>query len=159
MSPEAPPRPPPVDGRSSPPIQLRAVALGVVADWVATWLVSYAILFAALAIASSRYDTGDQMEAYLEQLAAAPDFVVLTSLVGLLCVALGGFLAVAIARVAPTRHAIAVGLCSLALSLALDMANETATEGWKPMWFQVLCYLLVVPSALVGGGLARRTRS
>ena len=138
---DAPPyRPPPIAGPSGErtPLRLRAVVSGVAVDWVATWIVSYLILFLALIVAGARYETTEEVESYLENLVAAPDFVALTSLIGLLCVTLGGFVAVAIARSGALRHGLVVGLCSLVLSLVLDGLDGREAAGWYPMWFRVL---------------------
>ena len=94
MSAQPPPdvyRPPPVGGSTSRGrMSLRAIAYGVAVDWFGTIAASFAIVMIASMISASRYQSQAEMKAYLERLAQAPDFVVLSSVVGLVCVALGG---------------------------------------------------------------------
>jgi hypothetical protein len=150
-------RPPPIDGpglRDRPPFRVKAVAVGVAVDWLGTAVASSVIFLVAGAIAASRYRDEDAMGEYLEQLAAAPDFVILSSLVGLGFVALGGYVCGMLAKHDPIRHAAVMGLISLVAGLALEFSSGPETSGWYPTWFRVLGHALVIPFAVFGGILA-----
>lgn len=156
--PPEPYRPPPIGGRSpseGPGLSLRAVAAGVAVDWIGTFVASLAILLVATAIGASRYGDEAGVERYLEQLRSAPDFVILSSFVGLAFVSLGGYVAGRVARCDEVRHAAVMGSISLALGIAMDLTSTSEVSGWYPTWLRVMGHVLVLPAALFGGFLAR----
>ncbi len=153
--PDAPYRPPPIEEHESvarAPLVVRAVVAGVLIDWVATYATMILIQVMAGAVAVSRYSTASQVEEYLEKLFQSPDFVILTSLVGLACVALGGFASGMLARHDAVRHALFMGVLSVAIGLSLEISSvEEVPAGWMPLWFRWLRHLFVVPAAVFGG--------
>lgn len=62
----------------------------------------------------------------------------------------GGYTTGRLAPTHPTRHAIGLGV----LGLVAGIAASLALWATAPMWYHVLGWLLVVPSAFVGGRLA-----
>jgi hypothetical protein len=159
---EAPETPPPIDDASRPGDSLRwsAVGIGIAIDLVATLTASMLVGALATTIATSRSRSPDAAQQYIEQLQASPDFMLLFTLVGLLCVSLGGFVAARRAGFAEVRHAGLVGVGSLLISLATEnlQSAETAGQVAGLEWLSVFGYVLVIPFGLLGGILAERTR-
>ncbi|MCH2169620.1 hypothetical protein MK489_02460 [Myxococcota bacterium] len=150
-------RPPPIDGphpEQRRGVQWKAVLYGLAADWAGTFVSSFFISFMATMVAAMRFQSEDQMRTYLEQLFTAPDFLFLTSMVGLLCVALGGYVAGVRAKRDPVRHALMVGFVSLGLSLSMEVVNAGGEPGVYPLWLRWVGNLLVVPFAYLGGRAA-----
>ena len=161
--PDAPYRPPPIEDHDSvarAPLAVRAIIAGVLIDWVATAVAMMMIQVMAAAVAMSRYSTAPQIEEFQEKLAQAPDFVILASLVGLVCVSIGGFGCGVLARHDEVRHALFMGVISVAIGLSVEVSNvEAVTAGWMPMWFRWLRHLFVVPAAVLGGYAAAARRN
>lgn len=159
---EVPYRPPPIeeqDAASRSPLVVRAIVVGVLVDWVATLAATVSIQVMAAVVAVSRYSTASQIEEFQEKLAQSPDFVILMSLVGLVCVSLGGFVSGVLARRDEVRHALYMGVLSVAIGLSIEISSgAVVASGWMPLWFRWLRHLFVVPAAVVGGFAAQARR-
>ena len=119
-NPNEPYRPPPIEEHGSvarQPLSFRAILSGVFVDWIATFASWTLISVMAAGVAASRYSNAKQMEAFLARLGQSPDFVILTAIVGLACVALGGFCTGRLARRDEARHALLMGAVSLAIGI------------------------------------------
>lgn len=160
--PNDPYRPPPIEDHGSvrrAPLAIRAIVAGMLVDWVATIAAMVLIQVMAAAVAVSRYTTASQIEEFQEKLSQSPDFVILTSLIGLVCVALGGFASGVLARHDEVRHALFMGVLSVAIGLSIEISNvEEVAVGWMPLWFRWLRHLFVIPAAVVGGYAAHARR-
>jgi len=84
-----------------------------------------------------------------------PELVV-TSLVGLLFTATGGFVAAQMAKARYVQYGIAVGAGSICVALLGELAVGSDDT---PAWFNVLSYLTVIPAGALGGYLASRATS
>jgi len=159
---DAPYRPPPIEEHGSvsgAPLVMRAIVGGVLVDWVVTLAAMVSIQVMAAVVAVSRYSTASQIEDFQEKLAQSPDFVILTTLVGLVCVALGGFASGVLARRDEVRHALFMGVLSFAIGLSVEISGvDEVAAGWMPLWFRWLRHLFVVPAAIVGGYAAKARR-
>jgi len=156
---DEPYRPPPIDrGHAGGEPRLRPIAIvtGVAVDWFATLAASFVVATMASAVAASRYDDPVRMKSYVEELSRAPDFLVLSTALGLICVALGGFAAGWLAPRAELRHAIAMGFVSLAIGISMDAATDGAE--WYPEWLRIGGHVLVLPAAMLGGAVSARVR-
>ena len=162
--PESPP--PPIDDPANreDSVSWPAVGIGVAVDWVATLIASTLVAATAATIAESRgrnADNADNAEQYIEQLQASPDFMLTFTLVGLLCVSFGAFVAARRAGHSELRHGALVGVGSVVLGLLMESLQtppEVSAEIWSPTWLRVLGYALVIPFGLLGGALAERIR-
>lgn len=154
--------PPPFDGIDpSDSVRWSAVLIGMAVDWIATVGTSLAVYAIAGMIAVSRGGSETDAEAYIEQLHGSPEFMLIFSLIGLLCISLGGFVAARRAGYAEVRHSALVGVGSILVAFAMEglAPADAAGEVWSPAWLQVLGYLLAIPFAVLGGIFAERTRS
>lgn len=131
-------------------VELRALLAGVAADWLGT-LLTAGLLGAAFGVGP---DTPDSR---IQELLAAPEFIISATIHGTFFTALGGYVA---ARLAPDdrlRHAVIVGLLSLVLAFLLAAsAGEGPQAAW---WVDALGYLLAVPAAAAGGWLGARRQA
>ncbi|NQZ99115.1 MAG: hypothetical protein HRU01_21630 [Myxococcales bacterium] len=154
-------RPPPIGVGSGErqPLGFRAILLGVAVDWASTIASSTVILFMASIVAASRYQTEKQIADFIEKLGNAPDFVLLTSVIGLGCVTFGGYVCAVIAKRDEIRHAVWMGVVSLSVGLIVDGSGSARTAGWHPDWLKFLGHALVVPAAALGGAAAAARRA
>lgn len=128
-------------------LELRALVAGVAADWMGT-LLTAGLLGAAFGVGPDTPDTR------IEELLAAPEFLLSAALHGSFFTAVGGYVAARLATADRLRHAVVVGLLSLVLAALLATAPG---DGPEPAWWvDAIGYLLAVPSAATGGWLAAR---
>ncbi len=128
-------------------VELRALVAGVAADWLGT-LLTAGLLGIAFGVGP---DTPDSR---IQELLAAPEFILSATLHGSFFTALGGYVAARLAPADPLRHAVIVGALSLVLGILLVTAPG---EGPQPAWWvDALGFLLAVPAAAAGGWLGGR---
>jgi hypothetical protein len=125
-----------------------AILLGVVVDHLATLLAS-AALVAALA---AREPGGELSEEALEALAATPEFLVASLVLGLACTALGAFVGARRAGCAFVRHGGWIAIGSALVALAGIAAGPPGPP--PPLWLELAGFLLAVPAGILGGWLA-----
>jgi hypothetical protein len=70
----------------------------------------------------------------------------------------GGYIAARLAPSAPLRHAMALGIVGLALSVG-GVVFAVAKPELGPMWYPVVLLVVAVPCAWLGGTIATRTIS
>ena len=130
-------------------VELRALVAGVTADWLGT-LLTAPVLGVAFGVGP---DTPDSR---IQELLAAPEFILAATLHGSFFTALGGYVAARLAPADPLRHAAIVGVLALVLAGLLAISpGEGPAPAW---WVDALGYLLAVPAALAGGWLGGRPR-
>ena len=128
-------------------VEMRALVAGVAADWLGT-LVTAPVLGVAFGVGP------ETTESRIQELLAAPEFIISAAVHGLFFTALGGYVAARLASDDPLRHAVIVGALSLILGILLATAPG---EGPEPAWWvDAMGYLLAVPAALAGGWLGAR---
>jgi len=128
-------------------VDLRALVAGVAADWLGT-LLTAGLLGIAFGVGP---DTPDSR---IQELLAAPEFIISATVHGTFFTALGGYVAARLAPADPFRHALIVGLLSLVLAVLLATSpGEGPEAAW---WVDALGYLLAVPAAATGGWLGSR---
>jgi putative membrane protein (TIGR04086 family) len=155
--------PQPVDHRSNQEdsVSWSAVGIGVAVDWIATLATTMLVVATASAIAESRSPGPESAEQYIAQLQASPDFMLTFTLLGLLCVSFGAFIAARRAGHSELRHGALVGVGSVVLALvmeSLQAPGDNSAEVWSPTWLRVLGYALVIPFGMLGGAFAERIR-
>lgn len=127
-------------------IDIKAVALGFLADTVATMALA-ALLVTGLASAGiTESDIQDRLK--------SPSGLLLSLIIGLGCTVLGGYVAGRTAKREELRHGTLVAAAGLVLGLALR-------ESGDPLWYELTAYLCIIPAGMLGGYLAaeRRTRT
>ncbi len=130
-------------------VDLRALMAGMAADWLGT-LLTAGLLGIAFGVGP---DTPDSR---IQELLAAPEFIISATVHGTFFTALGGYVAARLAPDDPMRHALIVGVLSLLLAILLTTApGEGPETAW---WVDALGYLLAVPAAVAGGWLGARRR-
>ncbi len=130
-------------------LKVRAIALGVVVDHVSTMV--FAILLTLVAGSEDITSENEELaKAALETLASSPSFLISGLIGGLLCSVLAAFVG---ARYAGTRHVQHGAWIVVASSLMVFVVY--AGSGSGPGWVEALGWLLVLPSGLLGGFLAR----
>lgn len=131
-----------------------AIVLGALVDHVATFVTS-ATLVAWLGVRASQ--AGEEVsEEALEALAASPEFLALSLVVGALCTLLGGFVGARRAGCHFARHGAFVALASLLLGLLLYLP-EARGEPVTPLWYDLLGAGMMLPAGAAGGWLAGRS--
>jgi hypothetical protein len=153
----APPAPQPGSsrGRTRGALRWGAIALGVGADIGATQLCVTAIsMVVGLRISSAHPHimSGAAALAAMRSAMAAPSIFILTSLVGLLCSAIGGLLTAYLAKTRLLLNATVMGLCSGGIGLlSLGAAGGLRLP-------EVALAAATLPAAMLGGQLARLAR-
>ncbi len=128
-------------------VELRALMAGVAADWLGT-LLTAGLLGVAFGVGP------DTPESRIQELLAAPEFILSATLHGSFFTGLGGYVAARLAPADPLRHAVIVGALALVLGILLATAPG---EGPQPAWWvDALGLLLAVPAAAAGGWLGGR---
>ena len=131
-------------------VDLRALVAGVAADWLGT-LLTVGFLGVAFGVGP---DTPDSR---IQELLAAPEFIISATIHGSFFTALGGYVAARLAPADPLRHAVIVGVLSLVLAMLL--ATSPAEGPDAAWWVDGLGYLLAVPAAAAGGWLGARRQN
>ncbi|MFQ5349786.1 MAG: hypothetical protein ACE5EG_05015, partial [Thermoanaerobaculia bacterium] len=117
-------------------VDLRALVAGVSADWLGT-LLTAGLLGVAFGVGPETSDSR------IQELLAAPEFIISATLHGSFFTALGGYVAARVAPEDPMRHAVIVGVLSLVLAVLMTNAPG---QGPEPAWWvDALGYLLAVP--------------
>jgi hypothetical protein len=134
--------PPDARRRSS----LLAVVLGFLADIGGTMVFGFVLaIVGGVGLAASGVDPRSA-EAIVERSAG---FLLLGLAGGLVCTALGGYVAARFANHSEYANAFAVGLVSLVFGEVMMLVQPQD----YPLWLRLLGDVLVIPAALVGGHL------
>jgi hypothetical protein len=139
-------------GRTRGALRWGAIALGVGLDIGTTQLCATAISMVVGFRLSSAHphimSEGAAALTAMRSAMAAPSIFVLTSLVGLLCSAIGGFLTAYLAKTRLLLNATVMGLCSAGIGLL----SLGAAGGLR--FPEVALAVATVPAAMLGGQLA-----
>jgi hypothetical protein len=129
-------------------LRISCVLLGLVADLVFTFTCGFALGFALVVGAGSPEAAAERMQAF--------DAAAATLLVGCVGTVLGGFVAARVAKQAPLAHGVALGVVAMLIGALVGEDPFTAA---MPAWYRIACWVLVIPSAVLGAKLAARDRS
>jgi len=83
-----------------------------------------------------------------EVLSSNPWVKTLTFAYGLMCVAVGGYVAARVARRLPVKHAAAMGIIQAGLTI-MAMLSPVGTHASRSQW--IITAILSMPAALMGG--------
>jgi hypothetical protein len=143
-----PPRPDPRT-RSSP-VNLRAILLGAGASLLSLTLFNLLLgLLAAFVFVSNNLNP----ESILPTFYDSESLLTLVLLGSFFCIGLGGFVTAALARVARLIHALALGILLTLIGVLLQRSALVPAVEEMPFWFQTVSTVLIIPAALIGGGL------
>jgi hypothetical protein len=143
-----PPRP--VSRTRSSPVNIRAILLGAGASLLSLTLFNCLLgLLAAFVFVSNNL----QPESILPTFYDSESLLTLVLLGSFFCIGLGGFLTAALAPVAGLVHALALGILLTLLGIALQRSALVPAVEEMPFWFQTAGTVLIIPAALMGGGL------
>ena len=130
-------------------IDVKAVILGVAADFAATFVAMMAVM-TFLGIGAEATDLPEEEARQLiVSTFQEPRYLLLGGLLGLLGTMTGGYVAAKFADAAPLLNAACVGLFGVVLGIFLI--------GESPLWFGVIGILLTLPAAVTGGVLWRNS--
>ena len=130
-----------------PAVRVTAILVGWLVDTLSTSIAGIPLL------AAFGVDALDQTA--VDRLNDAPDFLVASLALGLVCTALGGFVTAHLARGAEMPNAVVMGVASAASALLLALTGV----GGPPVWYLGLGTALTVPAAAVGALVRERTRT
>ncbi|MFQ5962353.1 MAG: hypothetical protein ACE5MG_13250 [Candidatus Methylomirabilales bacterium] len=146
----------------SPGISFKAIVIGALTD-VGGSMVTGIVAAAILGISLARQGVPESdVEARLIESAQSPAVLIGILVVGLGFSFLGGFIAGRIAKSGQVIHAGMAGAVAVFLGLLLlgrpDITDEVSAGIVEslPVWFDALSYLLVVPTAMLGGYVAKQ---
>jgi hypothetical protein len=137
-------------------VQARAVILGVVVDYVATYLGLYAYFFIYFANGLAKQG-GFSPEAISEYM-RSPEGMMTGMAIGVLGTVAGGFAAGLKAGNRQIKHGAFVGLGSLILSF-VEQQLAGGETGLTSEWIRAVSILAVIPAGASGGWLAGMLKS
>ncbi len=137
-------------------ISIRAILLGS-----GTSLLSLALFTCLLGLIATLVfvSNGLRPEAIVPTFYDSESLLILVLLGSLFSVGLGGFLASHLAHQRHLLHALGLGVFLMVIGLILQRSLLVATLIELPFWFQTASTALMIPAALLGGGLCRWVKS
>ena len=134
-------------------IQVRPVVLGVVIDYVGTYLGLYAYFFIYVAHQLSKQ--GPVAPEAISQYMQSADGIMSGMVIGILGTLAGGLVAGLKAGNRQIKHGAFVGLGSLIVSF-IEQQLAGGESGSTPEWIRAVSVLAVIPSGAVGGWVAAK---
>ncbi len=131
----------------------RAILVGAVVDHVATIGTSI-VLFGLLTGEDAFSEDGEVSEAAFEALSADPQFLVWSMVLGLSCTILGAFVGAWRAGTLHLRHGGWVAVTSAVIGFLFLVLPTAASGPAPPLWYDVVGWVLLLPSGLLGGALS-----
>jgi hypothetical protein len=140
-------------------LQWSAIIRGAVLDNVLTFL---ALVPIVLWLAGTGALSGDpeSVEAAIDRVATAPEFLLCSFLIGIAITAYAGFWAARRAGAFHLRHGGWTAVASAALAVVFLLIPGASTGPSSPWWYDAVAYASMLPAGVLGGWLAsRRARS
>jgi hypothetical protein len=135
-----------------------SILIGAVVDHVAT--VATSIVLVALLAGESAFSDDEQVaQAAFDALSADPQFLVWSMILGLSCTVLGAFVGARRAGKLHLRHGGWVAVASAVIGLLYLLLPAEATGPPPPLWYDVVGWVLLLPSGLLGGALSASLHS
>ena len=135
-------------------VQIRPLIIGVVADYIGTYVMMYAYFFVYLAQELSKQGevSSDTLTAYM----LTPEGLLTGFAIGALGTAIGGFVAALKADRFEAKHGGLVGAGSLIVTFIEQSLQEQLLP--LPEWFRILSIIAIMPAGGLGGYLAGRLK-
>jgi len=130
-----------------------AIIIGALVDNVAT-VASAIMLFGLLAGEDAFSEDEEISQAAFDALSADPEFLMWSVVLGLSCTVLGAFVGARRAGRLYLRHGGWVAVASPAIGLLFLLLPAEAAGPPPPLWFDVIGWVLLLPSGLLGGAIA-----
>lgn len=127
-------------------VNRKAVLFGVLTDICSTFIAGVAIGVGASVVLVAQGASPEEIDEQMKE----PNFLILSLVVGLICTALGGFVAGYAAGRYQVLHGCLVGASGAVIGLAFAAGH--------PLWFNVAAFASVIPCGALGGGLAAVVR-
>ena len=128
-------------------VSFKAVSIGFLVDFIGTTI--FALLYSII-VASFLVAQGHQLDEINRMLHDSILLNLIPLFIGVFFAVLGGFLAGIIAESDKMKNASVIGIISLFLTTISFIVFKTT----EPLWYNMISFLLPVPSALLGGFLA-----
>ncbi|MFL6547397.1 MAG: hypothetical protein ACJ8OJ_01810 [Povalibacter sp.] len=126
-------------------IEFKAIAIAIVATLSLDLLLSVALTSVFMGPGAAGSMTDSQIDALLSN----QRFLMWSLFLGTISTTIGGFLAARFSRSVPYFHALIYGIFGLIFSLL--------TSDGLPLWYNAIGYAVLLPAALVGGHIAKRS--
>lgn len=124
-------------------INVKAVVVGLIVDIGGTFLFFFLFSVIGAVLLSSLGRDPDELNDFAE----TATFIAVSSLVGLLFSALGGYVSARISGRAEIRNALATGVLSVLVGIVFFAGFPASPRSW----FDLLSLILIIPFALLGG--------
>ena len=136
-------------------VQIFPVIVGIVVDYIATYVVMYGYFFIYLAQELSK--KGEVTEDTLIQYMTSPEGLMVAFAIGTACTALGGFVAGRKAGMFEIKHGAFVGLGSLIVAFIEQTTQQEAVP--IPEWFRLLSIAAIIPAGEIVSRNSSRYRA
>ena len=130
-----------------------AIVIGVLIDNVAT-VASATVLFRLLAGEDAFSEDEEISQAAFDGLSADPEYWMWSIVLGLSCTVLGAFVGARRAGRLHLRHGGWVAVASAAIGLLFLLLPAEAAGPSPPPWFDLIGWVLLLPSGILGGAIA-----
>lgn len=138
-------------------VKIWPIVTGVIVDHVATYVLTILYLisyFLNEPVGESLPE--EAIQKALNEALSSPQGLVSLGIIGAFSTALGGYVAGRLAKVAEVKHGALVGLASLIFGV---LQKTIVGEGVPvPYWYELLAYIVAVPSGALGGFFAQGSR-
>jgi hypothetical protein len=133
-----------------PRLSIKALAFGVLSAFGGSMLVGIAyVLVYSIVLASQNVPVEELQQRAL----ADPVYYVGALAIGLVFMAIGGYVAARVARAREVAHAVWVGIIAVAIGVPLVAAADTSSYA---SWYLPVAFVLMIPAGVVGGVVAQR---
>jgi hypothetical protein len=140
-----------------PRFRILAVVVGCLVDIVASTVAAVAFGMVAAVFLVMQ---GARLERMQHLLADSPAMRLGGLLIGACGSILGGYVAAWMARQRELHHALATGIASLTIGIAMLLLQFLSPiPVTQPVWITVIAFMLTVPAAILGGWLRRKVVS
>lgn len=145
---------PPIQTAAKPPAKPARVDIGAILLGASASLLSLTLFNCLLGVlaASVFVSNGLQPESIVPTFYDSESLLMLVLLGSFLCIGLGGFLTAQLAATG-MAHALGLGVFLLLIGIALQRLAMLPAIAELPFWFQTASAVLIIPAALIGGGL------
>ena len=130
-----------------------SIFIGAVVDQGAT-LATSIVLFVLFAGEGAFSDDDEVTQAAFDALSADPQFLVWSMVLGLSCTVLGAFVGARRAGKLHLRHGGWVAVASAVIGIFYLLLPAEAAVPAPPLWYDVVGWVLLLPSGLLGGALS-----
>ncbi|MCT4618750.1 MAG: hypothetical protein N4A62_05110 [Marinisporobacter sp.] len=127
-------------------LSFKAIFIGLLVDYIGSIVLGTLQFFVVMA---SSWKQGVNITETLLSL----KMLSISFFLGIICSILGGYVAAKISKHNEIKHALFVGILSDGISIVMNIIGTIAI----PFWYSVSSIILVVPAAIFGGYLGRKS--